>query len=78
MSESEDYRADWIDETDIHTCLCCGQTVTQPGKPITPDRAIRAKRMFDALGFTRDELLTKHRAQLDYQSPGFAAWLEGN
>ena len=75
---SEDYRADWINETDIHTCLCCGQRVLQPGKPITPDRAERAKRMFDALGFTREDLLGKHRAQLDYQSPGFAAWLEGH
>jgi hypothetical protein len=26
--------------------------------------------------FSRDDLLGKHRAQLDYQSPGFAEWLE--
>jgi hypothetical protein len=77
MSEDKDYRADWADETDMHTCLCCGQRVDEPGKPITPERAERALAMFDALGFTREELLTKHRAQLDYQSPGFAQWLEG-
>jgi hypothetical protein len=70
-------KADWTDETDINVCLCCGQSVTQRGKPMTTDRAIRALRMFEALGLTREDLLGKHRAQIDYQSPGFAEWLQG-
>ena len=70
-------RAAWADDTDIHTCLCCGQTLVQAGNPITPERAVRALTIFEALGLTREELLTTHRAQLDYQAPGFASWLEG-
>lgn len=35
-----------------------------------------AFRMLSAQGFEREALLTKHRAQIDYQSPGFAEWLE--
>jgi hypothetical protein len=70
-------KAEWSDETDKHTCLCCGQAVLQQGKPITPERAERALQMFEALGYTREALLTKHRAQIDYQSPGFAEWLQG-
>jgi hypothetical protein len=70
-------KADWIDNTDLNTCLCCGQKVTQRGSPMTPVRAERALQFFTAIGLTREDLLGKHRAQLDYQSPGFAAWLEG-
>jgi hypothetical protein len=69
-------KADWIDDTDIHTCLCCGQPVLKRGNPMTPDRAPRAWAIFLALGLTREDLLGKHREQLDYQSPGFAEWLE--
>ena len=64
------------DNTDLDKCLCCGQPVTERGKPITPERALKAYAFFIALGFTREELLGKHRAQLDYQSPGFIEWLE--
>lgn len=62
--------------THLDKCLCCGQPVTERGKPITPERAERSLRIFRALGLTRDELIGKHRAQLDYQSPGFVEWLE--
>jgi hypothetical protein len=61
---------------DFDKCLCCGQPVKEPGQPTTPERAERSLRIFRALGLTRDELLTKHRAQLAYQSPGFIEWLE--
>jgi hypothetical protein len=64
------------DNTDIHLCLCCGQRVEEQGKPITPERAERAFNILAALGFTRDALLTKHRAQIDYQSPGLAEYLQ--
>jgi hypothetical protein len=33
--------------------------------------------MFEALGLTREDLLGKHREQIEYQSPGFAEWLQG-
>ena len=67
---------DLTDNTALDKCLCCGQPVTAPGKPITPERAAKAYMIFVALGLTREALLTKHRAQLDYQSPGFVEWLE--
>lgn len=61
---------------DLDKCLCCGQPVKQPGKPITPERAEKSLKVFLARGLTREELLTKHRAQLDYQAPGFIEWME--
>lgn len=70
-------KAEWLDDTDKHTCLCCGQAVFERGNPITPERAARSLQIFEALGFTREDLLAKHRAQLDYQAPGFAEWLQG-
>jgi hypothetical protein len=70
-------KAEWLDDTSLHTCLCCGQQLYGPGKPMTPERCERALEMFTALGLTREDLLGKHRAQIDYQSPGFAEWLQG-
>lgn len=70
-------KAEWLENTDRSICLCCGQSVLKPGKPMTPDRAWRALMVLEALGLTREDLLGKHREQLDYQSPGFAQWLEG-
>jgi hypothetical protein len=62
--------------TDLDKCLCCGQPVKERRPPITPERAEKSLKIFTALGLTREELLTKHREQLDYQSPGFIEWLE--
>ena len=67
---------DFRDLTDFDKCLCCGQPVTKPGDPITPERAVRALRFLTGLGYSRAALLGKHRAQLQYQSPGFVEWLE--
>ena len=72
-------KATWFDDTDKHTCLCCGQSVfARPNKPMTPERAEAAFKLFTRLGLTREDLLTKHREQIDYQSPGFSEWLEGH
>lgn len=68
--------SDFTENTDIHKCLCCGQRVEKPGPRVTAEKAERAFRVLTALGFTRKALLTRHRAQIDYQSPGFAEWLE--
>ena len=65
-----------LDNTALDKCLCCGQPITQRGNPITPERAVRAFSILTALGFSREALLTTHRAQLDYQSPGLAEWIE--
>jgi hypothetical protein len=70
-------KAEWFDSTNKNVCLCCGKAIFAPGKPMTPERAERALAMFEALGLTREDLLGKHRAQIDYQSPGFAEWLQG-
>jgi hypothetical protein len=59
------------DNTDLDKCLCCGQPVLKRGNPITPECAERALAIFEGLGFRRDDLLIRHRAQLEYQSPGF-------
>jgi hypothetical protein len=69
-------KAEWLDDTSLHTCLCCGQQLAGPGKPIDPARAQMALSVLQALGYTREVLLTKHRGQIDYQSPGFSEWLE--
>ena len=63
--------------TALDKCLCCGQAVTERRPPITPERADIAYAIFQLRGLTRDELLGKHRAQLEYQSPGMVEWLEG-
>jgi hypothetical protein len=71
--------SDFRDNTDFDKCLCCGQAVTKPGDPMTPVRAVRAVRAWaflNGLGYSREALLGKHRAQLEYQSPGFVEWLE--
>jgi hypothetical protein len=69
-------KAEWLENTDKNVCLCCGQPMTAPGQPLTPERAAKALRLFLALGLSREDLLAKHREQLDYQSPGFVEWLE--
>jgi hypothetical protein len=71
-------KAQWLDEPDKNVCLCCGQAVVRqgPGKPMTPERALRAWGIFLALGLTREDLLGKYREVIDYQSPGFAEWLQ--
>jgi hypothetical protein len=69
-------KADWIEATDKDICLCCGQTVlARRDACLTPEKAERDLALFEALGYTRESLLTKHRAQIDYQLPGFAEWL---
>ena len=69
-------KAEWLENVDKDICLCCGQRVLQPGKPITPERAARALVIFMELGLKREDLLGRHREQLDYQPPGFSTWLE--
>jgi hypothetical protein len=61
---------------DRHKCLICGRPVLRPGHSLAPAQARRALAVLTGLGFTRKELLTKHRAQLAYQTPGFVKWLE--
>ncbi len=61
--------------TDFDKCLCCGQPVMERGNPVTPERTERALAIFEALDLSPDDLLTRHRAQLDYQAPGFVEWL---
>jgi hypothetical protein len=67
---------DFRDNTDFNKCLCCGQAVTKPGDPMTPQRAVRAYAFLAGLGYERADLLGKHRAQLQYQSPGMVEFIE--
>jgi hypothetical protein len=69
--------ADFRDNTDIDKCLCCGQAVTKRGERMTPERAVRAYAFLAGLGYEKADLLGKHRAQLEYQSPGLVEWIEG-
>ncbi len=59
-------------------CLCCTQTLDSPGKPVDETRAERIWSLLQALGYTREALLTTYREHIDYQAPGLAAWLENN
>lgn len=71
-------KAEWLDSTDKNTCLCCGQFAPKwSGAPLTPEWCERSLAMFTALGLTREDLLGKHREQIDYQAPGFSSWLQG-
>jgi hypothetical protein len=71
-------KAEWIEATDKDICLCCGQNVlARRDGCLTSEKAERDLALFEALGYTRESLLTKHRAQIDYQLPGFAEWLQG-
>jgi hypothetical protein len=69
-------KAEWTDNVDKERCLCCGQPVKEPVVMRSPEQAAATFAALHMLGFTRDSLLTKHRHQIDYQTPGLAAWLE--
>jgi hypothetical protein len=70
-------KAEWIEATDKRTCLCCGQFVRKSRDGCTPDELAGQWELLERLGYTRESLLTKHREQIDFQLPGFAAWLMG-
>jgi hypothetical protein len=57
-------------------CLCCDQIVTRRGQEMTPKRAHVAWRVLEAMGYTRERLLTEHCDNLDFTAPGFTAWLK--
>lgn len=56
-----------------YRCLCCNQPVTQPGK--APKDMAKAWESLKLLGYTREQLLDEHLANLDYTAPGFTDWL---
>jgi len=63
--------------TDFDICLCCGENVTNPRRtPASPEEAETILQWLLLHGYTRQELLTKRRAQVQYQIPGFLPWLE--
>jgi hypothetical protein len=57
-------------------CLCCDQIVHEPGQPVTPERAEKAFAFLTALGYSRESLLTEHRANIDFTAPGLIEWIE--
>ena len=58
-------------------CLCCGRKTDKPGPACTGEAEAReATQCLRGLGYTADDLLTKHRAQLDSQAPGLAEWIK--
>jgi hypothetical protein len=71
-------KAEWLESTDKHVCLCCGQLVLRrTTERLSPERCERSWELFEAMGLTREDLLVKHREQVDYQAPGFIDWLKG-
>lgn len=58
-------------------CLCCGQLHYKAGEPKTVAELELEWLLLEQLGYTRETLLRDHRAQLDYQLPGMATWLQG-
>ena len=69
-------KAEWTDNTDERSCLCCQQPVTRGRPVVSAEHAAAELAMLEQLGFTRESLLTKHRAQIDFQMPGLSSWLE--
>lgn len=72
----EEMKSEWTDATDKNVCLCCGQFIAK-GRDCTPDEFEKQIVLLERLGYTRASLLGKHRAQIDFQTPGFAEWLQG-
>lgn len=70
-------KSEWTDATEKNVCLCCGQFVVKGRDGCTPEQFAAQLSLLEALGYTREGLLTKHRAQVDFQLPGFAEWLLG-
>jgi hypothetical protein len=58
--------------------LCCGQLRYEPGAAKTLAALETEFEFLERLGYTRDELLTKHREQVQYQLPGMIEWLTAN
>jgi hypothetical protein len=61
--------------TDKNSCLCCGQLVYKGGKQRTIIELEVEAEFLGAMGYEREELLTKHREQVEYQLPGMIEWL---
>lgn len=60
------------------TCLCCDKIIAERGKPATPQEAAKAFLFLNALGYSRESLLSEHRANIEFTMPGLAEWLEQN
>ena len=65
--------------TDKNVCLCCGGEVWRRVVPFreTPEKWQASLSLLEAIGYTREELLTKHREQVEYQLPGMIEWMMG-
>jgi hypothetical protein len=64
------------DKTAKEACLCCGNFVTKPREHLTPVEAEFQMEVLGLIGYSRDDLLTKHRHQAEYQLPGLVEYLE--
>lgn len=60
---------------DKRSCLCCGQMVYGKGKERTIAELEHELEFLECMGYTREELLGKHKAQVEYQLPGMVEWL---
>jgi hypothetical protein len=69
-------KAEWLENMDRESCLCCGNRVDAPVPIRGPEHATMVLSVLEAIGFTREMLLTAHRHQIDYQCPGLSTWLE--
>lgn len=63
------------DPTDKRSCLCCGQLVYQPGGSCTVEELEAHLTLLEGMGYSRNDLLTTHRKQVEYQVPGMIEWL---
>jgi hypothetical protein len=69
-------KAEWTDNTETQSCLCCQQRVERGKRLTTREQIDNTMSLLEALGFTREALLKKHRKQIDFQFPGLAEWLQ--
>lgn len=60
---------------DKKACLCCGQMVYGKGRERTIAEWEHELEFLECMGYTREELLGKHKAQVEYQLPGMIEWL---
>lgn len=56
----------------VYICLCCDQPVHEPRQCYDPKKAWE---MLQALGYSKESLLTEHLDNIDFTAAGLSDWL---
>lgn len=59
----------------VFKCMCCDQIITKMGNHVTLENAAKHYDILLSLGYTRFDLLTKYRPNLEFTLPGLIEWI---